>query len=534
MEEFGNGSGPKTGQLRGARAEAIYTAVLAISTELSLDVALQRIVDAARELTSARYAALGVVDEERRRLARFIVSGVTAEQIQAIGHWPRGLGLLGELIRIPHPMRIRDMKSDPRAVGFPPNHPPMTSFLGIPIIHRGRLLGNFYMADKEGADEFSEEDEETLALFAAHAAIALENARLYTETDVQLRDKLAELETVLDTMAEALYLVGSDGQLLRANRAFDRLSWEATDDTGMLDLLGEAGEEIEPDQLPWNRSLRGEAFGHQVYQLRSGGEPSERFLSISGAPIRDSAGRTVAALNVARDITQAREMDRQRDEFISLASHELKTPLTVMKGYAQVLVRKLQANPDQPPELGMANQILSQTNRMAALADQLLDISRIQFGRLQLDRQPADLAGLVRDVSERMQLSTPDHPIRVTKLEPVSADVDSTRLEQVLANLISNAARYSPPGAEIYVALEERMGQAVISVKDRGAGILPEHRPNIFQRFYRAEANYEKKGLGLGLGLYVSQGIVEAHGGRIWFETEVGQGTTFYVQLPVD
>ncbi len=148
----------------GQRCEAVYRATLAIATELSLDAVLQKIVDAARELVNARYGALGVVDEKRRQLTGFIVSGVTAEQVALMGPWPRGLGLLGELIHFPRPLRVKDISRDPRSVGFPPHHPSMTSFLGVPIIRGDRVLGNFYMTDKQGAEEFSEADEETMLL----------------------------------------------------------------------------------------------------------------------------------------------------------------------------------------------------------------------------------------------------------------------------------------------------------------------------------------------------------------------------------
>ncbi|HEX9014510.1 MAG TPA: GAF domain-containing protein, partial [Chloroflexota bacterium] len=176
------------------RGEAVYRAALAIANELSLDAVLQKIVDAARELVNTRYAALGVVDEERRKLTKFVVSGVTGREIGAIEHWPYGLGLLGELIHFPHPLRIKDISKDPRSIGFPPNHPPMTSFLGVPLIRGERVLGNFYMTDKIGAEEFTEDDEELLSLFAVHAAIAIENARLYTETDIRLKEKVVEVE----------------------------------------------------------------------------------------------------------------------------------------------------------------------------------------------------------------------------------------------------------------------------------------------------------------------------------------------------
>ena len=185
------------------RLHAISEAALAITSLLALDKVLQRIVDTARELVNARYAALGTVDEDRTCLARFLVSGLTPEQIEAIGPWPQGRGLLGALLRDPRPLRVKNIAHAPQSIGFPPNHPPMTSFLGVPIVSRGRILGNFYLANKIGWNEFTAEDEDLLVIFAAHAAVAIENAHLYTETRADLEQKIGEVERLLSTLRES-------------------------------------------------------------------------------------------------------------------------------------------------------------------------------------------------------------------------------------------------------------------------------------------------------------------------------------------
>lgn len=721
---------------RDERCEAIYSATLAISTRLSLDEALQRIADEARTLVKARYAALGVLDEERRRLTRFIVSGLTQEQIRRIDHRPRGLGLLGELIHFPRPLRVKDISTDPRAVGFPPRHPRMTSFLGVPIIRGERVLGNFYMTEEQGAEEFSQEDQEVLALFAAHAAIAIENARLYTETDIRLKEKVveveraerrarflaelgalllqlpageqlplesmarwsveplgdaaalylvdpdnprrviasalfhqvparrriardvlqvswetlsetvisrgepvlvqgiseseqpqgfgpdqmergrfsaalavpiatrqrsyglfaslasrplsfseedlrfarliadrlgsaldagrayrmelearervqqmaqlaqhraSELETVLDTMAEAVYVVDTRMRLVRLNRAYARLVGLG----GTREIVGsilehvralkpreESGRLLAPDELPSARALRGEVFSNQLVVVTPIGTDGDSYLSVSGAPIRDPSGEIVAAVNVARDVTEIKEVDRLKDEFISVASHELRTPLTVIKGFTQILLQRLETLPERASEAHMARRILDQSDRMAGLAERLLDVSRVQFGRLQLEIQEVDLGGLVTEITEGMRMSVRDHTIHLTAEQPLPARVDPRRIEQVLSNLISNAAKYSPSGTRIEVGLERRDGQALLSVRDHGYGVPREQQPRLFQRFYRARSAAGKAGL--GLGLYVSKGIVEAHGGRIWFESREGEGTTFYALVPAE
>ena len=161
------------------RLRVLVDAGIALSSELSLEALLQRIVETAAELTGARYAALGVIDKSGQSLERFLTTGVDAETHEAIGVLPRGRGILGVLIREASTLRLHDLTDDPRSVGFPRNHPPMRTFLGVPIVLRGVAYGNLYLTEKAGGDDFSEEDEELTQLLAAQAAVAIENARLY-------------------------------------------------------------------------------------------------------------------------------------------------------------------------------------------------------------------------------------------------------------------------------------------------------------------------------------------------------------------
>src|SRR6478609_9601186 len=198
------------------RLRAIVDAGVALASELSLDAVLQKIVETAAELTGAQYAALGVIDPSGQALERFIVTGIDPETQEAIGELPRGRGILGALIDEAKPLRLDNLANDPRSVGFPPNHPPMRSFLGVPILLRGVAYGNLYLTEKEGGGDFTDEDEELVTLLAAQAAVAVENARLYesattwsqqleslNEVGAALMGEL-ELEPLLDLVAGRL------------------------------------------------------------------------------------------------------------------------------------------------------------------------------------------------------------------------------------------------------------------------------------------------------------------------------------------
>src|SRR5438105_12132941 len=178
-----------------SRLRALLEASMAITSELSLDALLQRLVETAAELTGARYAALGVIDRSGSQLERFLTTGIDEETHTAIGDLPRGRGILGALIRDARPLRLHDLKDDQRSVGFPPNHPPMRSFLGVPILLRGVAYGNFYLTEKAGGEDFTEEDQELVTLLAGQAAVAIENARLY-EASQQWSRQLESLHEV--------------------------------------------------------------------------------------------------------------------------------------------------------------------------------------------------------------------------------------------------------------------------------------------------------------------------------------------------
>ena len=182
------------------RLRALLEASLAISSELSLDALLRRLVEAAAALTGARYGALGVIDPSGSQLERFLTTGIDDETHAAIGELPRGRGILGALIRDARPLRLHDLKDDQRSVGFPPNHPPMRSFLGVPILLRGVAYGNFYLTEKAGDEDFTEEDQELVTLLAGQAAVAIENARLY-EASQQWSRQLESLNEVGNALA---------------------------------------------------------------------------------------------------------------------------------------------------------------------------------------------------------------------------------------------------------------------------------------------------------------------------------------------
>ena len=250
--------------------------------------------------------------------------------------------------------------------------------------------------------------------------------------------------------------------------------------------------------------------------------------------ITDEVRSKESLLQKTIDLAKSKELDKKKDEFIGVASHELKTPLTSIKGYAQLLEDALIEEPENP-ELAKLyiKKTQHQINRVCELVDDLLDVSRIQAGKIMFNISEFDIGELVDEVTEGMQHTAKHFPIEIENRLSQIVKGDKMRLEQVLTNFISNAIKYSPKACPVYINMNKEKDEVLIAVKDFGIGIPGQDLKKIFDRFYRVE-NLMKNVPGLGIGLYISAEIIKRHHGRIWAESEPGKGSTFYFTLPVE
>jgi signal transduction histidine kinase len=246
-----------------------------------------------------------------------------------------------------------------------------------------------------------------------------------------------------------------------------------------------------------------------------------------------------AAIVVHLDVTALKEAERVKDEFIGIAAHELRTPLAVIKGFSQMLI--MQTNRGKGPSLAdwqteAIADIDSATSRLVELTEDLLDVTRLQAGRLELQLEPADLVALVKRILVRFQVTTETHRLVLNVMqEHLVCNIDPRRIEQVFSNLINNAIKYSPMGGPITITLDEdgNRHNALFTIQDQGIGIPESQRGRIFSRFMRADNTQMYDIKGTGLGLYLCRELVERHAGRIWFKSVEGEGSTFYVSLPL-
>ena len=230
---------------------------------------------------------------------------------------------------------------------------------------------------------------------------------------------------------------------------------------------------------------------------------------------------------------RAREQaTRLKDDFLSAAAHDLKTPLTTLVAQAQFLERRAEQEPSAPADLGGIRRIVKEARRLSTLVTELLDASRLERGGLVGEREPVDLVELAREVTSREAYRS--HRVTLRAAGPVVGEYDGRRIGQVIENLVENAVKYSPESSQVRVAIDRSDGQARIAVADEGIGIPPEDLPRVFERFHRASNVDDRRFAGMGLGLFICKGIVEQHGGRIWVESTLGKGTTFHVALPLE
>lgn len=362
-----------------------------------------------------------------------------------------------------------------------------------------------------------------------------ERERLLAEAEGARR----ELRTIIDQLPDSVLVVDSIGRIIMFNNVVQRYAerdlsgMSVADAERMYDFRQADGQEFPPGETPLQRALRGQTvIGVEASVRLPDGRRAD--LLKSAVPVFGPDGTVHEVAAVITEVTALKELDRAKDQFISTAAHELRTPLTALKGHTQVLLRHAQRAGWAKADQDSLHTIDSQVDRLNDLIGRLLDVSRIRLGRLQVSRKPTDIVNLATQVADELQVTTQVHHIRVqAEAHRIVGNWDPAALRQVLNNLIGNAIKYAVPGP-IDVRLWQEDGQALVSVTDYGPGIPPEQQAKIFEAFRPGPAEQYRKADGLGLGLYITRGIVEAHGGRIGLESQVGVGTTFTFSLPLN
>ena len=518
------------------RLSRLSKASLRINESLDFDTVLQEVVDSARALTASRYGAITILGDAGQ-MPHFIVSGLTPEEHQGLWDMPEGRGFFDYLSSLEEPLRVADIAGYLSALGMPGFRPsvPVRSLLVAPIRHQGVGLGTIYLGRETDDREFSGEDEETLMLFASQAAMVIANARRYREE----RRARADLETLIDTspVGVAVFdaVTGSPKSFNReARRIVDSLRNPDQSPEDLLDVLTfrradgrevSLGEFPIPELLSAGETVRAEEIVLSVADGRS------VTVLLNATPIVSDEGAVESLVVTLQDMADVRELERLRAEFLAMVSHELRAPLTSIKGSAATVLDS--SSEIDPAVVRQFFRIIGdQADHMHDLVSDLLDVARIETGELAVSPQPAELAMLVDRARSAFRSAGGGDSLAIEiapDLPLVTAD--QRRIVQVLGNLLSNAGRHSPESSVITVSAVREGVYVAVSVTNEGQGIPAESLPDLFRKFSRAQAE-EQEG-DTGLGLAICKGIVEAHGGRIWAESDgPGLGARFTFTLP--
>ena len=534
--------------LRSTRELSALLAVAKTATQsLDTERVLNDTLDKSLDILGFQVGYIRILEPNERDLVVRAARGFTSPEFRSnvvpLDSSPRSIGKI--VYDTLAPYISPDVRKDPRfRHGFMAKEG-LVSAAWVPITSKSRAIGKsrflgMIMVGSPRLHRFSEDEIDLLTAFGAQLGAALDNLNLYEE----VKGGKAYIENLVESAGDAI---------VSTDLAHRILSWNS----GAAAVFGYGKEEAIGRSLafllPPGRAAELDAIRDQVLQSgvirnleaprkKKDGELIEVSLSVS--PIHDTAGAVSGFLHLAKDITEKKryeerlkELDTMKSDFVSSVSHELRTPLTAIKGSVDNMLDGLTGalNEKQIRYLG---RIKSNTDRLSRLINDLLDLSRIEAGRIELKPARLEVAALARDITETLRPLATEKMIELEIAPvkgPVAAWADRDKITQVIMNLIGNALKFTPSRGKITVAVERNADSWVqVSIADTGPGIPRSEAEKIFDKFYQVATAERQKTRGTGLGLSISKSLVEMHGGKIWMDSEVGRGSTFSFTLPAE
>jgi signal transduction histidine kinase len=497
----------------------------------SARIVLQTIALQAQSLTGSELAAAGVGGDDTRPFSVWAHVGMPPDQVEQIGRPPRVVGLFASVARQNRTLRVRDVRQYVEHEGLPPHHPPISSFLAVPIRFHGEVAGCLCVGNKQGGGEFTVEDQQLAEMLAARAAGALDAE--WTGGGPSGAQRW--LQTVFDQMPEGVLVVDRRGQVVTDNealRSFLRAQTSADGrlDLGSIEMSHSTGERLPSQDLPVMRAVADSEVTIGREFVARGRDDQPVPLLVSAAPILSSGGIREGAVMICQDISTVRSVQRAREEWTSIVAHELRQPISVIALRSSLLLRS-QLTSEQHD---CVEQIARSIRSLGRMVTDLMDASLLESDRLRVSFARVDLGQLLAEIVRRTPLAGPRTRLQLPPGLRLFVKGDAQRLEQVIANLLSNAIKYAPPATDVVIDLRLEAGQAHVRTSNAGEAIPQDELPFIFNRFTRTQAAGTSGVTGLGLGLYIARGLVSAHHGRIWAESSPGTGTTFHVTFPLD
>lgn len=562
---------------------------VAISSTLDLDTALQRVMDCAVQILNAEAGSLLLMDPRGKELTFEVVLGPTGANLKGL-KTEVGKGIVGTVAKTGQPLIINDAAADPRwNVAFDE----ATNFrtkdiLCVPMLSHERVVGVVEVINKQDRTVFTQEECNLLMSFGAQAAIAIENAQVFSRVDKALAERVQELQALQAIDRELQSSLELKNVLdISLTRAMDALGVEMglmgviriQDEESGLYLLAQRGMPMEMgrykrDPWPLTKGIMGRvvrtgelAWINDITQEKDYVPNSHRTRSVLAVPvIREDrvigiinlesttsdyftsddvsfikllVGPTAVAIQNAQLFEQVKEANQAKTDFMNIASHELKIPMTSIKGYSKLLQMGAGGalSDKQQDFLGI---ISSNVDRMARLVNDLLDVSRIEAGRIRLEIENVQMRDVINDVVESVQTQIQNKRLNlkvdvIDNLPELRADY--SRMVQIMTNFVSNAYKYTPEGGSIMVSAmpcnNGSLQGVTITIKDTGYGISVEDQAKLFTKFFRSSDQNIRDEPGTGLGLSITKSMIEAHGGELTFESELGKGTSFTFTMPL-
>lgn len=395
----------------------------------------------------------------------------------------------------------------------------------FPLLSNNYLIGKFTIYYNE-PHHFTEEEVKLAQIIGSHISFAI--------------NKKKAADNFLNVLSDGIIIFDSNWRLIFVNRAAALASgYKNTQDMmgnplkwkNLFELKDEKGSPLKIEDLPGRKTLKDKKNFQMLIQSKNVQSGQTRWVIDKSSPVLDESGKVQYIINILHDVTERIELEKRKDRFISTASHELKTPIATLKGYAQILEK---LGTDDKNSKYYLSKINSQINRLLTLVDDLLDVSRIHYGKLRLQKSRFNLVRQIKETAYDFQQISPNHQIIVKNGVPKGfVYADRQRLDEVLTNLLSNAVKFSPKSDKIILRLKNSKEEVVVSIKDFGIGISRESYHRMFEPFFQESNRIRQSFSGLGLGLYISSQIIREHRGKIWVKSEKGKGSTFFFSLPI-
>jgi signal transduction histidine kinase len=498
-------------------ATALYKVSNLLMRTLNLDQVLEQVLDILQKSFGYLDCAILLVDEESEELEVKAARGYLGETAGKVRLKTDQEGIVGWVVAHKTALNVPDVSRDSRYVGTEKTR----SEMAVPMMAGDRVIGVLDVQRSE-VNGFNEDDLRVLSSVAAQAAIAIERARLYSaerRLHTAIAEERAKLEAIIRGASDAIFVTGDGGRVLLMNPAAEQ-AFDVEPGTWVdrpLEIVIKNADIL----VLWRSCLTDSGSCSGEIPLAEGRTFYAQLTPIAG----------VGQMAIVRDITHLKELDEMKSEFVSTVSHDLGSPLQIIQTSAE-LISKL--GPVNQPQQNAVDGIIRTVAKTATLVRDLLDLGKIE-ARVEMEMEPCQLTTIIGEAMEGLEERAEAKEIALQinlpqALSPVMGN--PIRLAQVVTNLVNNAIKFTPGGGTVTISARETEGEVAVDVRDTGIGIAPEDQAHVFDKFYRVKSKvFEIEGTGLGLAIVKS--IIEGHGGRMWVESELGQGSTFGFALPI-